>query len=173
MLSVTSRMIDDWHEDDFWGDVHARWLKLADGRDMPEREDFRPEAFSPYLGWLCFVSVLRDGEGGFDFLFRVGGTEIVSSLGYEVTGKSISTIEPPAYREEIRKHYAMAVEQAVPALFEMVFEVTEDMETMQRTASYQRMCLPFGRSGGEVTHLLNCSRGVSEIGEILRRYTGI
>ena len=171
MIAIASRAIDDWQEDDFWADVHARWLKLAAGRNMPERRDFRPEEFSPYLGWLCFVSVLREGDGRYDFHFRVGGTEIVSSLGYEVTGKSIDAIEPPPYREEIRKHYMTVVEKASPMLFELSFTGVDGLTGSDEPVSYRRMSLPFGGESDGVTHLLNCSRGVPEIGEILRRCT--
>ena len=171
MIAITSRVIDDWQEDDFWTDVHARWLKLAAGRNMPERQDFRPEEFSPYLGWLSFISVLREGDGRYDFHFRVGGTEIVLSLGYEMTGKSIDAIEPPPYREEIRKHYMAVVEKAAPMLFELTLTETGAPVGSGKPVSYQRMSLPFGTNDEGVTHLLNCSRGMPEIGEILRRCT--
>lgn len=164
-------MIDDWQDDDFWADVHVRWLRSAAGKSLPQRQDFWPEDFSPYLGWLCFVSVKRLCDGLYDFHFRVGGTEVVSSIGYEVTGKSIEMIEPAVYREEIRKHYTAVVNKASPMLFELTFSGFDSSAGLKGSASYCRMCLPFGSDEEGVTHLLNCSRGVPEIGEILQRYS--
>ena len=71
------------------------WEAKRAGNAMPSRRDFMIEELGPWLGHLMLVDAI---DGGRDFAYRVFGTWIADFLGYDLTGKPLSTLASPRQR---------------------------------------------------------------------------
>jgi PAS domain len=80
------------------------WLSVAPAGQLPGRQHIRPEQIPSFLSRLLLFDVTRDPPR---FRYRLCGTELVRSLGREVTGMWLDEAHPqfvanPASRERFR-----------------------------------------------------------------------
>ena len=77
------------------------WLSVAPEGQLPGRQHIRPEQIPGFLSRLWILDVCRDP---LRFRYRLCGTELVRSLGREVTGMWLDEAHPqvPASRERFR-----------------------------------------------------------------------
>lgn len=135
-----------------WTELARRLLAFWDarrgGRSMPERKDFDPLDMKPWLSRLMLIEVI---DGGRDFRYRLVGTDVTEKLGYEITGKLLSTVpSSPGKVPEFLEEHRVAVRTGRPV------HVIQDYfsEAMQRPIKYERLLLPLGERDGKATMLL-------------------
>jgi len=116
---------------------------------MPSRGDFRPEELQPFLGYVMLVDV---EPAPLRFRFRLIGTEVVRSYGFEVTGHYTDVVKPPSYRAMVERHYGLAVERAQPVAHRMSFT-----EAPGKVHELVRLILPLSEDGKPVNMLMMAS----------------
>lgn len=81
--------------------LYRLWEVKRAARAMPSRRDFMIEELGPWLGHLMLVDAI---DAGRDFAYRVFGTRIADFLGYDLTGKQLSTLASQRQRA-VSKEY--------------------------------------------------------------------
>jgi hypothetical protein len=128
--------------------LHKLWCERRGARTIPAPGDMRPEEFGVALGKINLVEVRRDP---LRFVFRVRGTVIAQMHPSTLTGRDVSEIEPPVYRDMLLEHYEEATRLAQPTLY-FIRQSRGDASN-----EYRRMILPLGRPDGVVERLLTAS----------------
>lgn len=129
--------------------LYRFWNARRGARAMPCRADFLPEDMLPFLGYIILIDVEETPRR---FRFRLVGTEIVQSYGFEVTGKYTDAVQPPSYRDMIERHYAQAAALARPVAHRMSFT-----ESPGRIHELVRLSLPLSDDGARVNMLMLAS----------------
>lgn len=127
--------------------LHRFWKSKCGSRAMPSRADFRPEELQPFLGFIVLVDV----ETPRRFRFRLVGTEIVSSYGFEITGQYTDIVQPFSYRRMIERHYGQAADETRPMVHRMNFSEGA------RVHDLVRLTLPLSEDGVRVNMLMLAS----------------
>ncbi len=101
---------ENWHEK--LQTLYSYWLSLhpAPGQ-LPGRNDFDPLAVPSLLPILWMLDVYADP---IKFKFRLMGSELVTTLGREVTGKWLDDIYPDAKTSGAFDDYCYVVENKLP-----------------------------------------------------------
>lgn len=124
------------------------WNQLRDGRSMPPRAAFRLEDLRFCVGRINLIEIRRDP---LDFVYRIRGTSIAQMHREDCTGRSVSSMAPPAYRDMLIRHYAAALDRRAPVLHRIrQFKGTYENQ-------YRRLCLPLAEDGETVDMLLTVS----------------
>lgn len=131
----------------------AYWTGKRTGETLPSRSDIDPLEMAEWLGNLVLIDVLPDG----DFRYRLYGSNFVVKFGKEMTGHSISELEP-AQQAVIREEYDRARLSRSPT----VRRYTADFEVATLVAGYdgeehatwERLVLPLASDGVTVDMLL-------------------
>jgi hypothetical protein len=128
--------------------VYELWNRRRGTLAMPPRGALKPEDLAPALGKVNLLAVLRDP---LRFVFRIRGSVIADLHNPDMTGRDVSRMEPPVYRDMLIRHYAEAVEKRAPTLY--------DIHQMRgpHNSSYRRLILPLGTPEGCVEMLLTVS----------------
>lgn len=129
--------------------LYRFWDEKRGARPMPCRADFRPEEMQRFLGYVILIDV---EEAPRRFRFRLVGTEIVQSYGFEVTGRYSDVVQPPSYRAMIERHYSQAVDLARPVAHRMSFT-----EAPGKVHELVRLTLPLSDDGARVNMLMLAS----------------
>lgn len=89
---------------DYWA------ARLIDGTAPVRNGDFSPAALRPWLGYLALIE--RDGDSG--FRFRLAGTNLHARFQAELTGRTLSDVEPDIVGDlEDRVQRAMSLQTPV------------------------------------------------------------
>ena len=86
------RIPDDrssWHP--LTGRFYDYWLSIAPPGALPGRQHVEPEGMAPWLSRLWMLDVYRDP---LRFRCRLAGSDMVRSIGREVTGKWLDEVHP-------------------------------------------------------------------------------
>jgi hypothetical protein len=92
----------DWHP--LVQQFYAYWLSIAPPGALPGRQHVEPEKMTPWLSRLWLLDIYRDP---LRFRCRLAGSELVRTLGHEVTGAWLDEVHPqsaanPSSRERFR-----------------------------------------------------------------------
>ena len=145
----------------------AAWSPLAKGllafwnekrgiRPMPARHDIDPLEMKPWLSRLMLIEVI---DAGRDFRYRLVGTDVVTRIGRDMTGKLISQL--PALPEIVGRfleEYRQVVRSGRPG-----YAVHDYFSpTIKRTIKFERLLLPLGEADGPVGMLLGLRNDLME-----------
>ncbi|QJE72911.1 PAS domain-containing protein [Aerophototrophica crusticola] len=117
------------------------WESLRKGRELPSRQDFRPEDLGPWMGHLGLVAVEHGGR----FRVRLSGTTIVEYDGEDFTGRYLDEAVPPAAYQEILRPYRQVLETRQPVHSSYVSRLGPSA-----SATLERLLLPFSDDGCRV-----------------------
>lgn len=126
------------------------WDSLRQGRAMPQRADFRPEAVVRQLPGILLIDVEGiDAQGVGIYRYRVVGTEEVRLRGHDPTGKLVregffwsSLDDALACYETIRKSRSFLYENA------------EFISVEGRWRAEHAIIVPFSDDGERVTQIM-------------------
>src|SRR5215207_542577 len=76
--------------------MHEYWLAKRADRLMPSRADIDPLELRDCLGSLCIVDVTADTPPR--FRFRLDGSNLALSTGFDMTGKFLEEMPDAEYR---------------------------------------------------------------------------
>ena len=92
--------------------MHEYWLAKRGDRPMPGRADIDPVELRDCLGNLCIVHVTADTPPR--FRFRLDGSNLVLSTGFDMTGKFLEEMPDAEYRRFITAIYRRVLERGAP-----------------------------------------------------------
>lgn len=104
--------VNDWIESPVLQDIYLHWLNLSDGNSLPLRADFDPVDIPNLLPYIYLVDVIKGGE---DFAYRLVGTHITESVGFDFTGQRISEFMRTNESEDRAKDYIDCLASRKPA----------------------------------------------------------
>lgn len=126
------------------------WDGLRQGRPMPRRADFRPEAVPRHLSGILLLDVEGiDDQGIGIYRYRVVGTDEVRLRGHDPTGKLVqdgffwSSLE-----EALATYDKIRLERA------HLYEISEFVSSEGRWRSEYAILLPFSEDGETVSQIL-------------------
>ena len=123
----------------------AYWQRMPKGLHLPLADGLDPLELGGALGLIMLLEVL---DGGYDFRYRVYGSEIARRSGFDATGKCVSEI-PVAPMSA----YFMAGYRACLSRQEPLF--TRHVPPVQiHVVSWDRIILPLEDGQGTVSRLL-------------------
>lgn len=132
------------------GELFRYWDRLRDGRAMPRRADFRPEAVPRHLPSILLVDVEGLDEAGVGiYRYRVVGTESVRLRGRDPTGKLVREAFFWSSGEE-----AIAVYERVRTGRSHLYQTAEFVSPEGRWRSEHTLLLPFSEDGERVTQVM-------------------
>jgi hypothetical protein len=71
--------------------LYQRWLaEIADGKGRAGEEILEYPELAPMIRSLMLLEIIPDPLGGYDYLYRVYGSDILRSYGIDMTGKRAS-----------------------------------------------------------------------------------
>jgi len=131
-------------------EIFTYWDGLRQGRAMPRRAGFQPEAVPRHLSGILLIDVEGvDGEGMGIYRYRVVGTDEVRLRGHDPTGKLVqdgvfwSSLEDAlATYERIRKERTH------------LYEIAEFVSPEGRWRAEYGILLPFSEDGETVSQIL-------------------
>lgn len=126
--------------------LFARWLAAGHGEWMVPRDAFDVIELGGLVGALCVHD--RD-DATDDYLCRVCGSDIVSDLGIDLTGRMMSSY-PDALREPVRKGYDRAFTTRRPLVTVNLLVRTERSAVFPREDGrvvHEKLILPVTRTG--------------------------
>ncbi len=121
------------------------WRELRGGRKLPFRGEFAPEQLGFILGQVTIIDVVHEP---LNFRFRLIGTRIEEAGRRGDQGKTLDQIEPASYRDLVGEAYREAVESAQPTCHQISYVYRQEL------VSFERIILPFTRTGSAVDLLL-------------------
>ncbi|NJM92673.1 MAG: PAS domain-containing protein [Rhodospirillaceae bacterium] len=92
--------------------MHEYWLAKRADRLMPARSDIDPLELRDCLGNLCIVEVTGDSPPR--FRFRLDGSSLVLSTGFDMTGKFLEEMPDVEYQRFVAAIYRRVVETRAP-----------------------------------------------------------
>ena len=87
------------------------WLSKCAGDMLPARSDFPTEDLRPWMGNLILMDVLN---GGCDFRYRLIGTDIVTVVGRDLTGKLVSECDYDGGYEHVLSSFKLPIDRRCP-----------------------------------------------------------
>jgi len=135
-----------WIESGVLQDIYRHWLGMARGSGLPERSDFDPVDIPLLLPHIYLIDVVEDGA---DFRYRIVGTHITESVGFDFTGQLVSDFMRNNESEDRVKDYTRCLETRQPNCKSGNL-VDYGREHMQ----YERLLCPMTRTGGQVEVIL-------------------
>lgn len=96
-------------------EIYAHWEELRGGRRFPRRQDLDPAAMLGILGSLMVIAVERPAaDGPTVFRYRLIGTDVTFSAGYDLTGASFQDLPDPEFRDFCQALFERALDLAEP-----------------------------------------------------------
>jgi len=92
--------------------MHEYWLAKCAGRPMPSRVEIDPVELRDCLGNLCIVEVTGDTPPRFKF--RLDGSNLVLTTGFDMTGKFVDQLPDADYRDFVTTIYQRVVLTKAP-----------------------------------------------------------
>jgi hypothetical protein len=125
--------------------VYGYWKDKRGDRLAPARRDIDPADLVEVLPRIMLVDVLDQHQG---FRYRLSGTGICDTHGFEPTGKAPLDLRPAALGQLIDRHYRACVQDKLPALHLIKLDMTNS------SRAYARLLLPLSEDGQAVTMLM-------------------
>jgi hypothetical protein len=130
------------------------WHQIRGERKMPRREDVDPTQIWPLLKNTMMTEWHSDPDRLF---YRIGGTEVVASLGFELRGKWVSEIYPdPEDVARTLRLYRLVADAQAPVLGR-----TDGSHMRHGTKAYEWVICPLSDNGEYVTHFIGVEDYVS------------
>lgn len=92
-------------------DIYRYWRRKCRERAFPSRADIEPTEIPALLSHVFLIDVV---DGGRDFRYRLLGTHIVESVGFEFTGQLVSEFMRDREQELRAQDYHRLVESREP-----------------------------------------------------------
>lgn len=92
--------------------IHDYWLTKRADRLMPRRADIDPLELKDCLGNLCLVEVTGDSPPR--FRYRLDGSNLALSTGFDMTGKFLDQMPDERYRDFVTAIYLRVLEAKAP-----------------------------------------------------------
>jgi len=118
--------------------LYNYWDDKRGNRAMPTRSDIDPMELRPLLPNLALIDV---EENPHRYRYRLVGTELVTILGQELTGKYLDEM-PMLFRRFAGNAYAEVLARKAPT-----YAVFDANIPMFRTVRYKRLLLPLSPDG--------------------------
>ncbi len=128
------RLLDYWHE-------------IRAGRAMPRRQDVDPTLIWPLLKNVMMTEWHRDPDR---LYYRIGGTELVAALGFELRGKWVTEI----YKDQDDIDRTLALYRSVVDGREPVLGRTDGTHMRLGAKTYEWIICPLSDDGAQVTHFI-------------------
>ncbi len=124
----------------------THWDGLRGSRPMPGRAEISPLDLRPALG---FISLIEGARDGFDFCYRLYGTEAAQRIGFDMTGRSLWTFPT----EPWLLVFHVAVYRATLLRGQPLF-TRHKPPLRQRVIESQRLALPLADEAGALPRVL-------------------
>jgi hypothetical protein len=129
------------------------WRSRCGGRSMPSRADIDPIDIPPRL--LPNLFLIDVVDGGARFRYRLVGTDVVGTLGWDPTGGFVDEInQSPPYRDYIMALYRRIVGSRLPS-----FSMSHYPRPARPDGGYhatQRLMCPLSADGVAVDKVFAC-----------------
>jgi len=132
------------------------WIGKCGDRRFPARRDIDPLDFPYVLGNLLLVDVLRDPQR---FRVRLHGTNLVTRMHHDMTGKMVDELPRPEYRAYVLDRCRGLVASGEPLV------LMNDLVLDGWASRYEALWLPLSDDGVTVD-LLVCTMIYGEIGAV-------
>lgn len=116
---------------------------------LPLTTDIDPIRMRPALGYVMLVDVV---DGGWDFRYRLYGSELASVSGFDMTGRFLSSHGASANVIE----FGLAVYRAAAVRRQPVFTSRRPVGA-RHTARWERVVMPLADRTGAVVRFLACT----------------
>lgn len=130
--------------------LHDLWHAKKGQRGLPARADIDVLELKPWLGHLILAEV-REGDGDYDFRYRVYGTVLAGWFGRDLTGRTSDEL-PVGLRERSEHGYRSVCRRAQPEL------VCQSCHLKEDSSRLAKLILPLGSAASQspdrVKHLL-------------------
>jgi hypothetical protein len=127
--------------------LHRDWQERRAGREFPSRSDFDPVDLKYLLGSLSLIEVRHQP---LRFRFRLHGSDNVSHVGMDLTGKDLDSFPYDQTRTLIQAHYEAVVVERRP-----VGRTRNGAFTDGRVWRYEILVLPLSSSGATIDMLMS------------------
>ncbi len=135
-----------WIESETLRRVYAYWKSLSRDGAMPRRADFDPVEVPLLLPYIYLVDVI---DGGQDFKYRLVGTHITESVGFDFTGQRISEFMKTNESEDRAAAYADCLQSGMPNC-----SAGNLVDYGRDYMLYERLLCPFSMDGNTVDVIL-------------------
>jgi len=132
------------------------WIGRCGDRRFPARRDIDPLEFPYVLGNIMLVDVLRDPQR---FRVRLHGTNMVTRMHYDMTGRMVDELPRPEYRAYVLDRCRGLVASGEPLL------LRNNLTLDGWTSRYEALWLPLSDDGINVD-LLVCTMIYGELGAV-------
>jgi len=95
----------------FVRELFAYWQRRSAGRLAPRPRDIEPGDIKRLLPYICISDVIAEP---FDLRYRLGGTAVVETSGYDFTGQFLHEMPVTTGMEHWKKHYIRVVNEKRP-----------------------------------------------------------
>ena len=120
--------------------------RLAEGRRMPQRREFRPAAVSRMLGKLYLIDVI---DSGADYRFRLFGTFWEKLYGFDLTDQRLGELESAGHLAALRGDYDAVVSTRQP-----LFHAGRLVWPNGKSIKYERLLVPLSDDDENVSQIL-------------------
>ena len=125
------------------------WCRERDLRGgLPLNADFDPTQVIPALGYIMLLEPNQDAT---DFLYRLYGSRVVTHHGRDMTGRWLSSFDPPG-PAVFTAQYRLVVREGVAVYAE--HDAIKEVSVITR---WCRLALPMAGSDGRVERLVVCN----------------
>lgn len=133
-------------EDDRLQRLASYWREKAEGQNAAPLASIDPTDMRFALGYLMLLDVI---DGGFDFRYRLYGTQISERFGKDVTGTTLRKFGDKEYIVS----FFLGAYQAVMERRQPLLTIHYPKNTSE-TESWTRLILPLENDSNEITRLL-------------------
>jgi hypothetical protein len=124
----------------------AYWMRTRGDRIAPSWPEIDPAAIKPCLPYLLVAEVFREP---FDLRYRLAGSEIVSSYGYDPTGKTLRGFDHGSSNPTWLVLYERVIEERRPVFGQYVPRVGRHEMFRVETVT-----LPLSQDGSSVDRII-------------------
>jgi hypothetical protein len=127
--------------------LYAYWRDKAGAQSMPARADLDPlDMPKPALKDIGLITVV---DGGRDFSYRLVGTNNVSRMGLDITGRLASEVYQGEYRD-----FLMAIYREVVAKQSCILSIGQFSISGRSNLSTTRLLMPLSSDGRSVDMII-------------------
>jgi hypothetical protein len=127
--------------------IHDYWLAKRAGRPMPSRADIDPLELKDCLGNLCLIEVVGDAPPR--FRYRLDGSNLALSTGFDMTGKFLDQMPDERYRGFVTAIYLRVLEARAPVF------VANQEDWKGYDLNVSSVTLPLSNDGARVDAILD------------------
>src|SRR5579862_46747 len=135
----------DFRSDPILGRAYEYWESKRNGRPMPRRRDIDPSEITRLLPYLQINEFVAGGR----IRYRLVGTAIVTTQGFDQTGKFLDEIVSGARRRYFEDSYQQMCREKRPVLMSSRYFSRKDIELIAH-----RVALPLSEDAATVNQAL-------------------